>query len=165
MIDGRQKFFLRPDQFSKNVGCGPTKRISILVVVDMCCVLSRHVAGFLLIVGVGGRVPHECVLLVVGMENMLSKTTSHTNTMRKKKEEWGLLGQETQDGKGGRSKDPSPLNGCCVLTQRLALLSFLFPLCLVVEPHDYPTQNHLSIRALSLPTHSLSFYPSLLQNE
>ena len=165
MIDGRQKFFLRPDQFSKNIGCDSTKRISILVVVNMCCVLSCHVAGFLLIVGVGGRVPHECVLVVVGMENMLNKTTSHTNTMRKKKEEWGLLGQETHDGKGGRSKDPSPLNRCCVLTLRLALVSFLYPLCFVVEPDDYLTQNHLSIRALFLPTHSLPFYPSLLQNE
>ena len=64
---------------------------------------------------------------------MLSKTTSHTNTMRKKKEEWGFLGQETQDGKGGRSKDPSSLNRYCVLTQRLALLSLLFPLCFILE--------------------------------
>ena len=68
----------------------------------MCCVLSCHVAGFLLIVGVGGRVPHECVLLVVGMENMLGKTTSHTNTMRRHRKSGGFGDRKH---KMGRARD------------------------------------------------------------
>jgi hypothetical protein len=71
------------NKFPKNVGFCPIRKFVNLVVVGMCCVLSCLVAGFLLIVGVGGREPHESALMAMGMKDMLSKTTSRTYTMRK----------------------------------------------------------------------------------
>jgi hypothetical protein len=59
---------------------------------------------------VGGIGPHESALLVVGIEDMPDKTTSPTTTMRRYRKSWGFLGCETQDGKGERSQDHSPLN-------------------------------------------------------
>ena len=73
----------------------------ILVVVGMCCVLSCHVAGFLLIVGVGGRGPHECALMVVRIKNMRSKTTSHTSTMRKHRKSGGFWDRKHKMGRAG----------------------------------------------------------------
>ncbi len=71
------------------------------MVVGTCCVLSSHVAGFLLIVGVGGVRPHECALLVVGVENTPSKTTSHTNTMRKHRKSGGFWDRKHMVGRAG----------------------------------------------------------------
>jgi hypothetical protein len=52
--------------FSKSMTLVQSLEFGMLVVVDMCCVLSCPVAGFLLIVGVGGENPHECAVLVGG---------------------------------------------------------------------------------------------------
>ncbi len=56
----------------------------------MCCVLSCLEVGFLLIVGVGGREPHESALQIVGVDDTLYKTTSHSYNMRKHRKNWGF---------------------------------------------------------------------------
>jgi len=67
MTDGGSKFFQRPEHlFFKSMTLVQSLEFGMLVVVDMCCVLSCPVAGFLLIVGVGGENPHECAVLVGG---------------------------------------------------------------------------------------------------
>ena len=82
----------------------------ILVVVDTCCVLSCLEARFLLIVGVGGREPHECALLVVCVEDMLNKTTSHTNIMRKHRKSGYFWDRKHKTGRVGDQRITLPLN-------------------------------------------------------
>ena len=59
-------------------------------------------AGFLLMVGVGGIGPHESALLVVGIEDMPDKTTSPTTTMRRHRKSWGFRDVKH---KMGRARD------------------------------------------------------------
>ena len=73
----------------------------ILVVVGMCCVLSCLEAGFLLIVGVGGRESQECALLVGGMDDMLCKTTPHTHTLRRYRKNGAFWDRKHKMGRAG----------------------------------------------------------------
>ena len=59
-------------------------------------------AGFLLIVGVGGIRPHEGALLVVGIEDMPDKTTSHNTIMRRYRKSGGFRDVKH---KMGRARD------------------------------------------------------------
>ncbi len=96
------------NKFPKNVGFCPIRKFVNLVVVGMCCVLSCLVAGFLLIVGVGGRGPHECALMVVRIENMRSKTTSRTYTMRKHRKSGRCWERKHKTGRAGDQRITLP---------------------------------------------------------
>ncbi len=74
----------------------------------MCCVLSCLVAGFLLIVGVGGREPHESALLVVGVEDMLTKTTSRTYFMKKHRKSGRCWDRKHKTGRAGDQRITLP---------------------------------------------------------
>ena len=110
----------------------------ILVVVGMCCVLSCLEAGFLLIVGVGGRESQECALLVGGMDDMLCKTTPHTHTLRRYRKD-GAFWDRWEGREITGSLSPELM--LCLDFLSCTVVSSV-PLCLAVDPNDNLTQNH-----------------------
>ena len=96
--------------FPKNVGFRPIREFVILMVVGMCCVLSCLEAGFLLIVGVGGREPHECSVLVEGVKDMLDKTTPSTINMRRYRKSECFWDRKHKTGRAGDQRITLPLN-------------------------------------------------------
>ena len=113
----------------------------ILVVVGMCCVLSCLEAGFLLIVGVGGRESQECALLVGGMDDMLCKTTPHTHTLRRYRKS-GVFGIGNTRWEGREITGSLSLELMLCLDFLSCTVVSSVPLCLAVDSNDNLTQNH-----------------------
>lgn len=94
--------------FSKSMTLVQSLEFGMLVVVDMCCVLSCPVAGFLLIVGVGGENPMSVRCWLGGIQDMLNKTTSHANTMRKHRKSGGFWDRKHKTGRAGDQRITPP---------------------------------------------------------
>ena len=74
----------------------------------LCCVLSCLEAGFLLIVGVGGREPHESAVPIVGVDDTLYKTTSRSHIMRKHRKSGGFWDRKHKTGRAGDQRITLP---------------------------------------------------------
>ncbi len=165
MIDGRQKFFFASRSIIQKRWLSSNRWVLISVVVGtcLCSVLPRGRIPAHCWCG-GNRIPWECVVDWEHRRYARQDNITHYHH-EKTQEEWGFLGYKTQDGKGERSQDHSPLNWWCVSTSRHALSSVLFPFVLLLNPRTVSPRTTFRTRALSSSMHSLSFYISILQNE
>ncbi len=165
MTDGRQKFFFASRSIVQKSWLSSNHWLLILVVVGtcLCSVLPRGRIPAHWWCG-GNRTPWECVVDCGHRRYARQDNITHYH-YEKIQEEWGFMGYKTHDGKGERSKDHSPLNGCCVATSSHALLSVLFLFVLLLIPRTVSPRTTFRTRALSSSMHSLSFYVSTLQNE
>ena len=149
MIDGRQKFFLASRIISQKRWLSSNHCVLILVVVGMCLCSVPPCGRIPAHCWSGGnRTPWECAVGCGHRRYARQDNITHYHH-EKTQEELGFSGCETQDGKGERSQDHSPLNWGRVSTLCPALLSVLFPFVLLLIPRTVSPRTTLRTRALS----------------